>query len=690
MINNKKNTIYGSLVVRLITALASWSLDKEIYQTFIAWFDQYVQFITRLHKKTGLENAVATVKIIQLHVTRYLSGNPLLVNSLIIGLTHDGLPKILKGLLPYVRSGNVMVIRLLLTVFFVIRMVLGRIIPDTSPITTPSSADPNTIKAVAAFAPTFFMWLGIKVVLQSWKLPHLSTKKGPQGQALGTALYDLSILPASLLEAIYAISNGHLKDYMEALLGIIRGAPRLFGFFFKGLVPGLFRRISVIPDKALKSRIIAVFDYWSQTALLPLHNSLIAFLKKIHNDCTFYQGKISSLMVTFKVFMCYDLTAATDRFPVQLQTAILAELFGSAFASAWKTILVEYSFHMKGKGDVLYGAGQPIGAYSSWTVFALCHHIVVQYAASLAGYTSWYSNYALLGDDLVIGDKDVGHHYKIVMLSLGVIISSNKTHEGNLLCEFAKRFWLKGVEITPFPIVGLVEAIIARNPYAMALLVVQSLSCGWAHLLRTGAGSFLLLLANCVYSSARDAGRLHVILLEFTVLILLAAGEAGTAYQVHCFAMNSAEAYHLHLSCNWKSSVIALEQIRLEEALNSISEIKKTLRSNLDKATRIAQGLAGSINKEYNEGEDNHSFLNYHALYHMPWYLVIRNQLDVLNQLEIELQGGAISLEDAIDLLSKIRVSDPSKINTIRNSEMALRHKRTQMSAVRRTFRSRK
>jgi hypothetical protein len=44
-------------------------------------------------------------------------------------------------------------------------------------------------------------------------------------------------------------------------------------------------------------------------------------------------------------------------------------------------VLVKMDF-MTPEGDRLfYQAGQPMGAYSSWPVFSLCHHLVVQIAA---------------------------------------------------------------------------------------------------------------------------------------------------------------------------------------------------------------------------------------------------------------------------------------------------------------------
>lgn len=99
-------------------------------------------------------------------------------------------------------------------------------------------------------------------------------------------------------------------------------------------------------------------------------------------------------------------------------------------------------------------------------MFALSHHIVVQYAASLAGHKGQYKDYALLGDDIVIGHQEVADHYLKVINLLGVEISFNKTHRGNTLMEFTKRIWLNHIEITGFALPGLFESM--KNPFIMA------------------------------------------------------------------------------------------------------------------------------------------------------------------------------------------------------------------------------
>jgi len=66
----------------------------------------------------------------------------------------------------------------------------------------------------------------------------------------------------------------------------------------------------------------------------------------------------------------YDLSAATDRLPVDLQVAILARLIGRTAAECWKKLLVSRPYMLKDKDTdqitfYKYAVGQPMGALSS-------------------------------------------------------------------------------------------------------------------------------------------------------------------------------------------------------------------------------------------------------------------------------------------------------------------------------------
>jgi hypothetical protein len=72
-------------------------------------------------------------------------------------------------------------------------------------------------------------------------------------------------------------------------------------------------------------------------------------------------------------------------------------------------------------------------------MFAVTHHILVRLAAKMCGKSVHWDNYILLGDDIVIGGKEVAEKYQSLLLQLGVEISQNKTHVSDDTYEFAKR-----------------------------------------------------------------------------------------------------------------------------------------------------------------------------------------------------------------------------------------------------------
>jgi hypothetical protein len=79
-----------------------------------------------------------------------------------------------------------------------------------------------------------------------------------------------------------------------------------------------------------------------------------------------------------------------------------------------------------------------MGCYSSWAAFTLSHHLVVQFCAKKKNKFP-FSNYIILGDDIVIKDSEIAQCYISFMTKLGVDISPHKTHVSNDTYEFAKR-----------------------------------------------------------------------------------------------------------------------------------------------------------------------------------------------------------------------------------------------------------
>jgi hypothetical protein len=114
--------------------------------------------------------------------------------------------------------------------------------------------------------------------------------------------------------------------------------------------------------------------------------------------------------------------------------------------------MVGYPFMTPEGVEVSYSVGNPMGAMSSWSSFALTHHFVVYVACVRTGKKWRSSKYVVLGDDVLIGDSVLAEEYLALLGSLGVEVSSAKTYVSPHMCEFAKRYLFEGEEVTPFPI----------------------------------------------------------------------------------------------------------------------------------------------------------------------------------------------------------------------------------------------
>jgi hypothetical protein len=213
-----------------------------------------------------------------------------------------------------------------------------------------------------------------------------------------------------------------------------------------------------LPDKEGKTREVAVFDYYSQAALLPLHNFLMRRLSLIDQDCTLNQTKHFRTIVPDigSSYHSIDLTAFTDRFPISVNYKILSIWFGESFAKGWMQLMVYTPFRYAGR-DIYYMTGNPMGGYSSWASTSLAHHFLVFLACHKAGRKWRKCPYMLLGDDLVIGNDRVAKAYLEILDEWGIDFSPSKTHVSEYGFEFAKQIRLHGENVSPFPLSALYE-----------------------------------------------------------------------------------------------------------------------------------------------------------------------------------------------------------------------------------------
>jgi hypothetical protein len=273
-------------------------------------------------------------------------------------------------------------------------------------------------------------------------------KAGPMGKALISALKELPLISnnTKMMADLSVIGGKGMVQWLERLMPYAR---------LVGRKPCL-GKLSIFGDKEGKTRIVAIVDYWTQSALRPYHDALMGILKRLPADCTFNQDNFEHLLTLPGPYQSIDLSNATDRMPLWLQKSIMEYIFGKEISAAWASLLTEREYASP-IGPLIYKAGQPMGAYSSWASMALTHHFIVQAAAFRIGHRKMFKSYALLGDDLVLADPAVAESYKELLLLLDMPYSKAKTHESVDSWEFAKRWYIQRVEVTPYSVGGLKE-----------------------------------------------------------------------------------------------------------------------------------------------------------------------------------------------------------------------------------------
>jgi hypothetical protein len=248
-------------------------------------------------------------------------------------------------------------------------------------------------------------------------------------------------------------------DACAALVGVFKPVPTL-------------GKIGIKEEAAGKVRLFAMCTAWYQMLLNPLHRGIFLILKTIKQDGTFDQLRpLRDHYRRVKQAFSLDLKTATDRLPVYLQVEILAKIIGRDLAKAWAMLLTDIEYQLKSmKYDVnaklKYTVGQPMGALSSWAMLALTHHFLVQVAAWKSGVVplgTWFTGYAILGDDLVIFDRKVANEYLKIIKLIGMQVGLHKSVLSNkhecLTLEFAKRTFFKGVDISPVPILEFTSSL---------------------------------------------------------------------------------------------------------------------------------------------------------------------------------------------------------------------------------------
>lgn len=449
--------------VRRFFVYTIWLMSASGYSQDVSKLRMNVE---RLIESNGFNFAFLYLKECLRLTTKYLAGSPETVytNGIRVRVSSHGLPVIIPGRLRSLMGTNadlVQVTRLVLTCLSIFRTFPTRVKPCLDSIIEPFSGVSRTFTCkgvVKRFAGKSMIGFGKIRGFISESAGPISKRAtwGSGNDALALLLY-----PGVAFSVVQVLVGRKAYLYLASLtiIWLILGP-----YFVLAYVIGISQkspigRLSVVYDQAGKARIVAITNWWIQLCLKPLHESIFRFLKTIPQDGTFNQ--IAPLDLLLKVendhkFSCFDLSSATDRLPVDLQVDILISL--GVDGNLWRRLL-NIPWQFKGQ-EVMYSVGQPMGAYSSWAMLALTHHSIVKLAAHKCGLKD-FSDYAVLGDDIVIKHDDVAAKYLSLMEILGVKINSSKSVVSKDLCEFAKRLVTPTHDLSPIG-AGAILSIIRK------------------------------------------------------------------------------------------------------------------------------------------------------------------------------------------------------------------------------------
>lgn len=320
--------------------------------------------ITIRHSR-GIQGLIHWCKTTRLALLHYYSGEWVTKKVPGVPLTSDGFPKSL-GREVYKLRFDTTLQRLVLTLLFSTRALNSGKLPDTSSIEDPSSV--TDLPDMSKYTVDFWRDLGYRPSETRvprgiyFKTFHMTTKSGPSGQALWTSMVDLKVLSghSDLTEALKVVGGPKFRAIYDCLIPWLPLLPKTL-FPVEGTT---LRRLSWFPDKENKVRVVAILDYWSQTVLRAFHDYLFRVLRKIPQDFTFNQGGALDFCKDWEEYYSIDLTAATDRFPIQVITQVLRGLLPDYYVKAWEFIMVGLPFGFQGR-TVRYAVGNPMGAYSS-------------------------------------------------------------------------------------------------------------------------------------------------------------------------------------------------------------------------------------------------------------------------------------------------------------------------------------
>jgi hypothetical protein len=328
-----------------------------------------------MYKTNGSEQVVKFLKASQLGVQKAIARDRInslrsIDKSLVRSkLTASGLPTIIPSRdRKLIMGGSAPVIRFWLTLFSIYRVIdiFGELKIQT--IVSPSTAKPELFSSVVREYSALLKQSSLvsmfdtSLLFRKANILLLETASATQKVSWSGLLSDPAILWD---KGLYAYARNILNSLGQTDLVILLDSFREL-FPYTPATPGTGEtvysharvlnpegefagKLSIKKEAAGKLRVFAMVTVWDQMVLKPIHNMLFAFLKSLPNDGTFDQHA-SEKRAREKALRAgrsygYDLSAATDRLPIGIQS-ILLNLLVPDLGDNWALLLTRRDYYM--------------------------------------------------------------------------------------------------------------------------------------------------------------------------------------------------------------------------------------------------------------------------------------------------------------------------------------------------------
>ena len=347
--------------------------------------------------------------------------------------------------------------RFLSTLFKINRVCLGTNHADISQIIKKHKMDPALLAGFEQFVRTELAEIREKISLTdfSFKL-FLGPNDGPNGlPKADSALVEAAVLneDEELMPHFQGLceltANNGFLSFMTQCAKKVSSASDTKG--------KILRKITCVKDKGNKGRIVAICDFWTQSALASIEANIIKVTMQLFpENCAFLshsEGWSKILAQPLEVqqrLVSLDASNWTDHFPGIFQQIMLKVLYGQDFAHHWYKLVVTCPWSVPGfKHPIRYGKGQGMGTKGSFAIAQLTDLLFIKWTLQKAYGEDNINYFIKVGDDLVI--EDTKNAMRSAYSDIGVDINDAKskyfTKFGSFI-EFVSRNSWNGIDIS--------------------------------------------------------------------------------------------------------------------------------------------------------------------------------------------------------------------------------------------------